>query len=81
MTDLCELCSVLSKNRARQHRKLARLLQSFAHLQEEALYLDQKSFGIAEASSQTGAIDSSSTATDMFSAYTLQWTTRFMVRF
>eukprot|EP01048_Picozoa_sp_COSAG05_P001395 COSAG05_NODE_47_length_24712_cov_26.673844_11_plen_839_part_00 len=82
---------VLCKNRSRQHRKLARILQSFAHLQEEAAYLDQKANELAshntgsdkhesQERSETSGNASQSVVLGVYAAYTIQWTTYFMIR-
>ena len=84
---------ILCKNKARQHRKLGRILQSWSQLQEEAHYLDTQASMLVEKKHADATAAAQSNGTEpppplhtlpappqVYQWYTLKWTTYFMLR-
>jgi hypothetical protein len=84
---------ILCKNKARQHRKLGRILQSWSQLQEEAHYLDSQATLIVEnrhvaatkAAQAAGRpppppLHTLPSPPQLYQWYTLKWTIYFMLR-
>ena len=78
---------VLCKNKARQHRKLGRILQSWSQLQEEAHYLDTQATRVVEEQHVADLTKPNvvkpirmKPPPQVYQYYTLKWTTYFMLR-